>query len=138
MRQLVRVDDRADACDLAAGDIERQHAHQPLLSVEKERSRAAVDLDGAQRRARKTRGQADPVDQRARDTVAPAQRPRKRRNLAAAVAGQLHVVSEQRLEPSEIALLGGREEPSCQLVALLARRLEAGPALLDGAKSRSK
>jgi len=28
-------------------------------------------------------------------------------------------------------LLDGREEPSCQLVALLARRLEAGPALLD-------
>jgi hypothetical protein len=28
-------------------------------------------------------------------------------------------------------LLGGREEPSRQLVALLARRLEAGPALLD-------
>jgi hypothetical protein len=26
-------------------DIERQHADQPLLSVEKERSRAAVDLD---------------------------------------------------------------------------------------------
>ena len=28
-------------------------------------------------------------------------------------------------------MLCGREEPSCQLVALLARRLEAGPALLD-------
>jgi hypothetical protein len=40
-------------------------------------------------------------------------------------------VSEQRLEPSEIALLGGREEPLCQLVALLAGRVEAGPALLD-------
>jgi hypothetical protein len=58
-------------------------------------------------------------------------RPRKRRNLAAAVGGQLHVVSEQRLEPSEIALVDGREEPSCQLVALLGRRLEARPALLE-------
>jgi hypothetical protein len=27
--------------------------------------------------------------------------------------------------------LGGREEPSCQFVVLLARRLEVGPALLD-------
>ena len=36
---------------------------------------------------------------------------------------------EQCLEPGEIALLGGGEEPSCQLVALLARRLEAWPAL---------
>jgi hypothetical protein len=44
---------------------------------------------------------------------------------------QLHVVSEQRLEPSKVALLDGREEPSGQFVALLARRTEARPALLD-------
>jgi hypothetical protein len=87
-----------DAGDLTAGDIECQHADQPLLSVEIEGSRAAVDLDGAQRHARKAGGPADPVDQRARDAVAPAQRPRERRNLAAAVAGELHVVSEQRLD----------------------------------------
>jgi hypothetical protein len=31
-------------------------------------------------------------------------------------------VSEQRLEPTDITLLGGRKELSCQLVALLARR----------------
>jgi hypothetical protein len=36
---------RADARDLTTGDIKRQHADQSLLSVEKERSRAAVDLD---------------------------------------------------------------------------------------------
>ena len=76
-------------CDLTAGDIERHHADQPLLCVEKERSRAAVDLDGAQRHARKAGDQAEPVDQRARDAVAPVQRPRERRHLAAAVAGQL-------------------------------------------------
>ena len=69
--------------------------------------------------------------QRARDPAAPAQRLRERRHLAAAVAGQLDVVGEQRLEPGEIALLDGREEPGCQLVALFARRLEARPALLD-------
>jgi hypothetical protein len=45
VRQLVGVEDRADACDLTTGDIECQHADQPLPSVEKERSRAAVDLD---------------------------------------------------------------------------------------------
>jgi hypothetical protein len=44
--------------------------------------------------------------------------------LAAAVAGQLHVGSEQRLEPGEIALLGGLKEPLRELVALLARSLE--------------
>ena len=91
VRQLVGVDDPADAPDLAGGDIERQHADQPLLSVEKERSRAAVDLDGAQRHARNAGGLAEPVDQCARDTVASAQRPRERRHLAAAVAGQLDI-----------------------------------------------
>jgi hypothetical protein len=40
-------------------------------------------------------------------------------------------VSEQRLESSEIAVLGGGEEPSCQLVALFSCRLEARPTLLD-------
>jgi hypothetical protein len=40
-------------------------------------------------------------------------------------------VREQRLQPSEIALLGGREEPSGQLVMLLTGRLEARPALLE-------
>ena len=74
----------------------------------------------------------DPVvEHRTRDAGAPAHRLGERRNLAAAVGGQLHVVSEQHLERGEIALLGGRDEPSHQLVALLARRLEAGPALLD-------
>src|ERR1039457_4718579 len=40
-------------------------------------------------------------------------------------------MSEQRLEASEIVVLGRREEPSRQLVALLARRLEAGSTLRD-------
>src|SRR5947199_4923287 len=33
VRQLVGVDDRVDACDLTAGDVERNHADQPLLCV---------------------------------------------------------------------------------------------------------
>ena len=40
-------------------------------------------------------------------------------------------MGEQDLKPGEIAVLGGREEPSCKLVLLLARGLEARPALLD-------
>src|SRR5262249_26062295 len=132
VRQLVGVDDHSDACDLTAGDIERHHADEPLLCVEKTRSRAAVDLVGAEGHARKAGNDADlVVDDRARDTGSPAQRPRERWNLAAAVGGQLHVMSEQRLEAGEVAVLGGGEEPSCQFVALLARRLEAGSALLD-------
>jgi len=51
------------------------------------------------------------------------QRARERRNLAAAVAGQLHVRREQRLGPSKIAALGGCKEPGPQLRLLLARGL---------------
>src|SRR5215204_2853264 len=131
MRQLVGVDDRVDAGDLTAGDLERDHGDQPLLCVKEERARVTVDLDGAQRRARKARAQAGPVDQGGRDTAAAAQRARQGGNLAAAVAGQLHVVGEQRLQPRQVALLDGPKESSCQLFALLARGLEAGAALLD-------
>ena len=131
MRELVGVDNRANAPDLTARDVERHHADQSLLCVEIERSRAAVDLDGAQRHARKSGAQAEPVDQRACDAAAAVQRPRERRDLAAAVTRQLDVVGEQRLQPSEIALLGRLEEPSRELLALLVRRLKAGPALLD-------
>jgi hypothetical protein len=33
VRQLVGIDDRVDACDLTADDIERPDAAQPLLFV---------------------------------------------------------------------------------------------------------
>src|SRR5918999_3015918 len=70
-------------------------------------------------------------DQGARDAVAPAQRSRECRNLAPAIGSHFYVVRKQRLEPSEIAVFYGREEPSCQLAALFSCRLEAGPTLLD-------
>src|SRR5262249_38103572 len=131
VRELVGVDDPADAGDLAAGDAERADANQPLLSVEHKRSRVPVDLDEPVRHVRNARDPADPADDRARDTAAPAQRPRERGSLAAPVTGERRVMREHGFEPSEIALLGGLEEPSRQLVALLARRLEAWAALLD-------
>jgi hypothetical protein len=109
VRQFVGVDDRVDACDLTADDLERQYAHRPLLPVEIERARAAVDVHPAQRYARNA-GAEEGVDQRARDTIATTQRLRERRCLAAAVARQLHFVSEQRLESDEIAPFGGRKE----------------------------
>ncbi len=40
-------------------------------------------------------------------------------------------MSEQRLESSEIAVLYGCEEPTCELLALFSCRFEAGPTLLD-------
>src|SRR5262249_32960057 len=79
---VVGGEDRVDAGDLTAGDLERHHGDQPALWVEIERSRAAVDLDGAQRHARKAGAPAGPVDQRARDPGTAVQRPRERRDLA--------------------------------------------------------
>jgi hypothetical protein len=49
--------------------------------------------------------------------------------LPPAVAGQLHVGSEQRLEPGEIALLYGCQEPPCQLVAARASSGSAAGAV---------
>src|SRR5215208_5693078 len=79
--QLVGVDDRVDARDLAPGDVERHDADQALLRVEEERSRVAVDFDGAYGDAGNARGPAEPVDDRARDAVASVQRPGERRSL---------------------------------------------------------
>jgi len=39
VRQLIGVDDRAEAPDPIAGDVDRQRAAEPLLCVENERSR---------------------------------------------------------------------------------------------------
>src|SRR5438132_12254256 len=61
--QLVGVDDRADAGDLTAGDLERPDADEPLLCVEEKRSRAAVDLDRAQRQAGNLSARTRPSEQ---------------------------------------------------------------------------
>jgi len=111
MRQLFGVDDRADAPDLTAAEVERPHGDHPLLSVEVQHTRAAVDLDLAHRHTRNPRGLAHPAEQGASDAVAPVQRPSEWQDLAAAVAGQLDVMGEQRLEPGKISLLGRRQGP---------------------------
>src|SRR4051794_16939384 len=101
MRELVGVDDRADAADLTAGDIEREHPDHPFLGVEEERPRGAVDLDWTQRHTGDAAAETEPGDHRVGDAAAAAQRARERRRLAAAVAGEVHVASEERLQPGE-------------------------------------
>lgn len=49
VRKLVGVHDHADAADLAAGDFQRPHADQPLLTVQGNDSRTAIDLGRPQR-----------------------------------------------------------------------------------------
>ena len=108
-------------------------AMTPITSSAGEDQRAglAVHLDLAERRSRDPLALPHPGAQRARDALAALHRARERGRLAAAVAVQHDVVGEQRLERLELTLLGGGEEAPRQLVALLARGLEARPALLD-------
>lgn len=81
MRELIGVDDRADALDLAVGDIERDYGHQLPLLVEVKRAETSVDLESADRHPGNT-----PAEQR-------------------------HIVREQRLKAAPIAPFGSREEP---------------------------
>ena len=131
VRELLGVHHRSDAADLAAGDLERPHADQPLLAVKDHHSRTTVYLGRPQREIGKPRDDPHPGEQHAGDAVAAAQRSGQRRDLPAAVAGQHHVVCQQGLEPGQIPLLGGGEKPQGELLALLPRGLEPGAALLD-------
>src|SRR6266487_2123518 len=127
--QLVRVDDRAHALDLALRDVEDRHAVQPALAVEEQRTRVPVHLLAARGEAEAGEG-AQPRDQQARDPGAGVERTCGGGRLAAAVAAEDDVVGQQLLQPLEIALLGGREEAGRELLPLLARGLEPRAPLL--------
>ena len=119
MAQLVRVDDRVDALDLAVGDVERHDVQDPLLPVEAQEAGVAVHLDRSERGAFDGPGELHPVHQHPRHPMAPEHRVGDRPHLAAAVTVQGDVVGQQGLEPVEVAGFGGRQEPAGQLVALL-------------------
>ena len=53
--------------------------------------------------------EAEPVEQHARDAAAAAQRLSERRRLAPAVARQLDVVGEQRLQSGEVTVQGAAQ-----------------------------
>ena len=126
MLQLVRVDDRAHALDLALRNVEDHDADQAAVTVENERTGLSVHLLAPQGDAPdqglKPR---EPRRQRARHPVSAVERPRDGGCLAASVAVEHHVVGQQFLQPLEIPLLGGREEAVRERVALLARGLES-------------
>ncbi len=72
-----------------------------------------------------------PAGERLDHLAAPVQRPRDRRDAAAAVAMQHDVLGQQRLELLDLAVASGGEEAARQLVAELVRGLVARPPLLD-------
>jgi hypothetical protein len=125
--QLVRVDDRAHALDLAVGDVEDHHAGQSALAVEEQRTRLPVDLLAAQGEAAEAGAGAQTRPQRASHPDAAVDRTGDGGRLAAAVAVEHHVVGQQLLQPLEIAVLDGREEAGREPLPLLARGLEPDP-----------
>jgi len=129
--ELAGIDDRPHPPNLPVGDVERHHPDQPTLAVEQERARLSVDVHVTDVGSADLEALARPGQKRSRHAPAPVQRPGERGDLAAAVAVQHDVVREQRLERAEVALSGGGEEPTGQLLALLPRGLEARAALLD-------
>ena len=136
VRELFGVDDRTMAADLAAGDLEADHADQLALPVE--RSRPA-------RRSRSTRGHGtrDPAPARtqASNVRATRARPPSSRasagDLAAAVAVEHHVSREERLELGEIALLRPRRRIARASGRAARARSRSGSALLDARRART-
>jgi hypothetical protein len=131
MAQLVRVGDRAHTLDPAVGDVEDRDAEQLALGVEEERARLAVDLLAARREATKAGEGAQAPDQQARHLRAAVDGTWGCGYFAAAIAAEDDVVGEQLLQSVEVALLDGGEEAVRELLAPLARGLEARPPLLN-------
>ena len=120
--QLVGAEHRGQRLDLAAlSDVERDNADQPFGRVEHRRPGLPVDGDLTQREGAEVgRGGPHRREQRAGNP-----HPADDRLRQAAVQG--HIVGQQLLEPAEVAVSGGGEEPTGQALASLARRLKAGP-----------
>src|ERR687897_2421071 len=97
--ELVGVDNRADRLDLTAADVEHHDADQPLAAVEQQRAGAAVDLGRPRVDSRDTGGGPDPVHERARDPVAPAQRAGQGGYPPAARGGPVAILAVQGPQP---------------------------------------
>ena len=99
------------------------------LGVQRECSRLTIDLHGAEVEPA-AGADASPTGERLRHARVSLQGPRDRRDAAAAVAVQHHVLGEQRLELLDLAVAGGGDEAPRQLVTELGRGFVARPPLL--------
>src|SRR5947209_16946963 len=64
VRELLGIDHRAHALDLAGGDIQRPDADHPLLAIDHQRARCTVDVGRADGRSGNPGAGFDPVEQR--------------------------------------------------------------------------
>src|SRR6266516_8015152 len=134
--ELVRVGDPADGLDYAVDDLERHDRGDAALLVHEHHAGLPVEL-GRRQRPAEPRGLRERADHQLRDALAPVDRLRPGRRLAAAVAVHDDVRGEQLDQRVRVAELRRGEEPPRELVALLARGFEPRPSLVDVALART-
>jgi hypothetical protein len=128
--ELVGVDHGADRLHQAVGDIEREDAGHPALGVVGHRARLAVD-QGQHTVAAVVLRPAEQPEHEPGDPFRPVQRLTQRLALAAAVSDRDDVGGEEFEQRVEVAAAHGVKEAAGHLVALLARGVEPGLALVD-------
>src|SRR5215469_12188892 len=130
--ELVGIDDGPDSLDSAIGDVEADHVDQPALWVEELGSGMAVDYDQFRMDAQPLTLPEPGVEHPA-NVVAAEDRAVYAGALGSAVAVEDGVIGEQPNEPVHVASLAGGEKLFGELVALLARGLEAWLVIVDAA-----
>ena len=129
MLELVGVDHGADRLHQAVDDVQREDADHPALGVVDDRPRLAVDQGGLAVGAFLL-GPAEQPEQEPGHPFRPVRRLEPGLALAAAVADHDHVGGEEVQQATQVTAADGVEEPAGHLVALLARGLEPGLALV--------
>jgi hypothetical protein len=130
MLELVGVDYGAHRLHLAVGDVEREHAGHPAVGVVSHRAGLAVD-QGRHDVGAFLVGPAEQPEQEPGDPLRPVHRLEQGRALAAAVADQGHVGSQEIQQAAEVTAADRVEEAAGYLLTLLAGGLEPGLALVD-------
>jgi hypothetical protein len=128
--ELVRVDYGADRLHQAVGDVEGEDADHPAFGVVGHRAWLAVD-EGRHAVGALVLRAAEQPDQEPGDSFRPVQRLAQGLALTAAVADRDHVGGQEFEQGVEVAAARGLEEAAGHLVALLARTVEPGLALVD-------
>ena len=130
MLELVGVDHGTHRLHHAVGDVEREDTGHPAFGVVDHRARLAVDQSRLGVRALLVRPAEQP-EQEPGDPFRPVRGLARGQALAAAVADHDDVGRQEVQQAIEVAALDRVEEPPGHLVALLARGLEPGLALVD-------
>src|SRR3954469_11123700 len=130
--ELLRIHDRPDRLDPAVGDLQRGHAPEAPLGIPVGGARLAVHLEALEPQVERPELLHEAGEHLAHP-VAPVDRPRRGRRLAAPLPVEDHLRREHLHQTFRVAVLRRLEEALSQLLAPLARGLEARLAVLQPA-----